>query len=160
MSDEEAIQSAYLEASLGKISPDEFWGKVNIPSELEDSFLSRHSLSSGILEILSHAKNNNVPVWCLSNDVGRWSSKLRTNLGVDEFLAGSIISGDFGVRKPDREIYEILIKNCGYKTRDLLFVDDRQKNVIAAQGLGINSLLFEPDIGFEGASRWITQCAL
>ena len=46
--DEEAIQSAYLEASLGKISPDYFWKQVDVASELEDEFLSRHTLNPGM----------------------------------------------------------------------------------------------------------------
>jgi hypothetical protein len=47
-SDEEAIQSAYIEASLGKIDPDEFWAQVNMPPESENDYLSRHSLNPGV----------------------------------------------------------------------------------------------------------------
>ena len=124
---EKVIQSAYLEASLGKISPDEFWNRVDVASGVEDEFLSRHSLNPGITELLFQAKGNGISVWCLSNDVGRWSDKLRKNLGIEEFLNGSIISSDVGVRKPDKEIYEILIQSSGYKIEDILFVDDRVK---------------------------------
>jgi len=157
-SSEEIIQSAYLEASLGKISPEAFWIQVNVSPDLEDAFLSRHSLNPGILELLSQASDNAVPVWCLSNDVGRWSRKLRSNLGIDRFLAGSIISGDVGVRKPDREIYDVLVEASGHKAEDLLFVDDREKNVLAAREAGIKSTLFKPEDGFESASNWISEC--
>jgi len=158
--DEEVIQSAYLEASLGKISPDEFWNRVDVASELEDEFLSRHSLIPGITELLSLTKDNGVPVWCLSNDVGRWSDKLRKNLGVEKFLNGSIISGDVGVRKPDKEIYEILIHSIDCKVGDIMFVDDREKNVVAAQELGIETIMFEPESGFSEAKKWISQRGL
>jgi hypothetical protein len=47
-SDEEAIQSAYIEVSLGKIDPDEFWAQVNMPPESENDYLSRHSLNPGV----------------------------------------------------------------------------------------------------------------
>lgn len=158
--DEEVIQSAYLEASLGKISPDEFWNRVDVASELEDEFLSRHSLIPGITELLSLTKDNGVPVWCLSNDVGRWSDKLRKNLGVEKFLNGSIISGDVGVRKPDKEIYEILIHSIDCKVGDIMFVDDREKNVVAARELGIETIMFEPESGFSEAKKWISQRGL
>ena len=158
--DEEVIQSAYLEASLGKISPDEFWKKVDVASELEDEFLSRHSLNPGITELMSLAKDNGISVWCLSNDVGRWSYKLRKNLGTEKFLNGSIISGDVGVRKPDKEIYEILIRSSGYKVEDILFVDDREKNVIASREVGIETVMFNPEVGFTDAKNWILRCAL
>jgi len=158
--DEEVIQSAYLEASLGKISPDEFWNRVDVASELEDEFLSRHSLIPGITELLSLTKDNDIPVWCLSNDVGRWSDKLRKNLGVEKFLNGSIISGDVGVRKPDKEIYEILIHSIDCKVGDIMFVDDREKNVVAARELGIETIMFEPESGFSEAKKWISQRGL
>ena len=158
--DEEVIQSAYLEASLGKISADEFWSQVDVASELEDEFLSRHSLNPGITELLSQAKGNSISVWCLSNDVGRWSDKLRKNLGIDKFLNGSIISGDVGVRKPDKEIYEILIHSSGYKIEDILFVDDREKNVIASREVGIETVMFDLKIGFTDAKNWISRRAL
>jgi FMN phosphatase YigB (HAD superfamily) len=158
--DEEAIQSAYLEASLGKICPDEFWNRVDVASELEDEFLSRHSLNPGITELLSLTEDNGISVWCLSNDVGRWSDKIRKNLGIEKFLNGSIISGDVGVRKPDKEIYEILIHSIGCKVEDVLFVDDREKNVIASHDAGIETVMFNPEIGFTDVKNWISRRAL
>lgn len=155
--DEEAIQSAYLEASLGEISPDGFWNRVNLAPDLEDEFLSRHSLNPGITELLSLAKDNGIPVWCLSNDVGRWSVKLRTNLGIENFLSGSIISGDVGIRKPDRAIYEQMIHSSGYKIEDFLFVDDREKNVTASRELGIETVMFDRESGFVEIKKWMSQ---
>lgn len=159
-SDEEAIQLTYIEASLGKIGPDEFWAQVNMPPESENDYLSRHSLNPCVLELLAFAKENKAPVWCLSNDVGRWSYKLRNNLGIEEYLAGSVISGDVGVRKPDRKIYEILVDHSGYKIDDLLFVDDREKNVSAARDIGIETALYRPEEGFSYAKSWISRRAL
>ena len=158
--DEEVIRSAYLEASLGKISPDKFWERVDLPSALEDEFLSRHTLNPGITELLSEAMSKGISVWCLSNDVGRWSDKIRNNLGIEEFLRGSVISGDIGIRKPDRGIYEALIQSSGFKIEEILFVDDREKNVVAARELGIETIMFEPEFGFSDAKKWISQRAL
>jgi putative hydrolase of the HAD superfamily len=149
-----------LEASLGKINPDEFWKQVDVASELEDEFLSKHLLNPGVTELLSQAKSNGISVWCLSNDVGRWSVKLRKNLGIEPFLNGSIISGDVGVRKPDREIYKILIASSGFEIEDILFVDDREKNVIASRKVGIESIVFKPGTGFTDAKNWISRRAL
>ena len=160
VSEEEVIQSAYIEASLGNISPDEFWCQVNLPLELENDYLSLHSLNPGVLELLAFAKESKVSVWCLSNDVGRWSNKLRNDLGIEGFLTGSIISGDVGVRKPDSKIYEILVERSGCEIRDLLFVDDRGKNVMAARDIGIESILFKPEEGFKNARDWISQRTL
>jgi putative hydrolase of the HAD superfamily len=155
--DEQVIHSAYLQASIGNISADEFWKRVGVAPALEDEFLSRHALNPGITELLSRAEDNGISVWCLSNDVGRWSDKLRKNLGIEEFLAGSIISGDVGVRKPDKEIYQILIHSIDYGIEDVLFVDDREKNVTAARKAGIETVMFNPETGFADATNWISQ---
>ena len=146
---EDVVQSAYLEASLGNIGTDEFWAKVGVDHKLEDAYLSRHCLSHGVKELLVTAQQRRIPVWCLSNDVGRWSRKLRENLGLETLLSGSVISGDVRVRKPDSRIYEELISRSGFAAAEMLFVDDRPKNVQAAQALGIESLQFDRDKGFN-----------
>lgn len=157
---QDVIQSAYLAASLGQISADQFWHQLNTPAELEDRYLALHSLNSGVLELLTLAKASGIPVWCLSNDLGRWSSKLRHRLGVENYLAGSIISGDVGARKPDRSIYELLVKRSGCEARNMLLLDDREQNVIAAQNVGIESILFTPQKGFNQAKLWLSEHAL
>ena len=156
---EAAVQAAYLNASLGTISPDEFWNRVGVPAELEDEFLSRHSLNTGVAELLDWSRDSEVPVWCLSNDVGRWSQKLRLRLNIEAYLQGSIISGDVGLRKPDRQIYQALIQASGFPVAELLFVDDREQNVLAARELGIKSILHDPRAGFTDARRWLSQRA-
>ena len=157
--DEAFIQAAYLDVSLGTIGPDEFWNQVGVAPNLEDEFLSRHALNTGVIELLDWCTDNKIPVWCLSNDVGRWSQKLRARLNIEAYLQGSIISGDVGLRKPDRKIYEALIEASGFPVEQLLFVDDREANVLAAHQLGIESLLHDPRAGFADARRWLSQRA-
>ncbi|MCU7811524.1 MAG: HAD-IA family hydrolase [Candidatus Thiodiazotropha sp. (ex Notomyrtea botanica)] len=157
--DGEVIRSAYLEASLGNISPDEFWKQIDLPSDLEDEYLSNQSLNPGVKGLLSQAKESGIPVWCLSNDLGRWSVKLRKTLGIEQYLSGSIISGDVGVRKPNKEIYKILLDSSGIRIEDILFVDDQEKNVTASREVGIKSILFKPEIGFTDVNKWISKRA-
>lgn len=72
-------------------------------------------------------------------------------------MSGPIINGNVGVRKPDKEIFEILISSCGFKLEEILFVDDREKNVIASREVGIETIKFLPDLGFTGVKEWISQ---
>jgi FMN phosphatase YigB (HAD superfamily) len=144
----DVVQSAYLDASLGNIEPDEFWARVQLDPAFEDEYLSRHSLSLGVMELLSTAQLNEIPVWCLFNDVGRWSHKLRKNYAIEELLAGTVISGDVRHRKPDSRIYKELLSRSGCSAEDILFVDDRPKNIQAAQALGIEAIQYFPRRGF------------
>jgi HAD superfamily hydrolase (TIGR01509 family) len=140
--DARTIESVYLQASLGIIDADDFWVRVGLDPAVEDAYLSKHRLVAGAREFLAGARQAGLPVWCLSNDVGRWSRRLREKLSVEPLLAGAVISSDAKVRKPDREIYERLLAASGYRPAELLFVDDRARNVAAAAAVGIPAVEF------------------
>ncbi len=154
------IESAYLEASLGVIDADEFWSKVGLDTSLENVYLLKHSLMSGVGEFLLKAKRSGIPVWCLSNDVDRWSRKLRATFNIEDLLAGAVISSEAKARKPDRRIYECLLDRSGYRVDELLFIDDRAKNVEAASALGIRSLRFSSKFGYEHLADEIQMSTL
>jgi HAD superfamily hydrolase (TIGR01509 family) len=146
--DARAIESAYLEASLGNIDADSFWTRVGLDPTVENAYLSQHRLSTGALEFLISALRAGLPVWCLSNDVARWSRRLRQTFGLEPLLAGAVISSDARTRKPDRGIYERLLTAAACLPSELLFVDDRAKNVAAAEALGIRAIRFTADYGY------------
>jgi putative hydrolase of the HAD superfamily len=150
--DARTIESVYVEASLGVIDADAFWMRVGLDPAVEDAYLSRHRLAPGAREFLTSAQRANLPVWCLSNDVGRWSRRLRETLGLQPLLAGAVISSDAKVRKPDRGIYERLLAATGCRPAELLFVDDRAKNVASAAAVGIPAIEFTGSDVYERLS--------
>lgn len=145
--DVQAVGSAYLAASLGTLSADDFWRAVGLDPDVEDAYLSGHALVPGAVDLLESARRVGMPVWCLSNDVERWSRKLRARLGIDALFAGAIISSEVGVRKPDPAIYRCLVDRSGFEPQTLLFVDDRPRNVDAAIAAGIPAVRFDPGAG-------------
>ena len=140
--DARTIESVYMQASLGVIDADAFWVRVGLDPAVEDAYLSRHQLVTGAREFLASARQAALPVWCLSNDVGRWSRRLREKLDLERLLAGAVISSDAKVRKPDRGIYEQLLIATACRPAELLFVDDRAKNVAGAAAVGIPAIEF------------------
>lgn len=52
-----------------------------------------------------------------------------------------VISGDIGVRKPSRRIYEHALRTAGVGPAEAVFVDDFEHNVAAARRLGIEAIL-------------------
>jgi HAD superfamily hydrolase (TIGR01509 family) len=143
------IESAYLAASLGELSAAEFWRVFDLPEVIEDAYLQEHSLRDGATEFLDWARQQQIEVACLSNDVGRWSEKLRSTFKLTEKISTWVISGDVGVRKPDPKIYQMYLDIARLKPDRVLFVDDRIKNVQAAARVGLQTALFaarEPDL--------------
>ena len=139
------VTARYTEASLGWIDADAFWRSLGLPPGVEDDYLSAHRLTDGVLDFLALARDSDIDVWCLSNDVSRWSIKLRERFGLDGFFSGFVISGDIGHRKPSTAAYRFLLDRLG--TTPQLFVDDRPRNVAAARNLDIPSVCFGPGCG-------------
>lgn len=170
-SDVQEILRLYSAASIGSISSAEFWTSAGIDPALEDEYLLRHRLSEGLIAFLDEMSSREMELWCLSNDISEWSRKLRERFRLDRYFRGFVISGDTGTRKPDPAIYLTLLQQSGYFPRDVVFVDDRLRNVEAAKALGINSVLFNPAPQesqghrhtivrtFAGLSDWLTRLA-
>jgi len=72
------------------------------------------------------------------------SVKLRKRFSLDRYLLGFVISGDTGIHRPDRAIYVHLLGRSGFQAKDVVFVDDRVRNVSAADAPGISSVLYNP----------------
>lgn len=134
------MATLYEKASLGELDADGFWLALGLDPAVEDDYLARHQLSEGVLAFLDFAGGAGIDVWCLSNDVLRWSAKLRRRFALDRLFAGFVISSDIGHRKPAEQAYRCLLDRIG--TTPELFVDDRPPNVNAARLLGIPSVCF------------------
>ena len=140
--DKKTIEDLYTRASLGEFSSEQFWCKVGVDYNLEDEYLDRHQLSVGLLDFLSLIKNKvRAPIYCLSNDVSEWSIKLRKKFQLNQYVEKWFISGDLKIRKPSSGIYDILIRDANVKPAQILFVDDREKNIAAANEFGIQTVL-------------------
>ncbi|MBQ8439614.1 MAG: HAD-IA family hydrolase, partial [Clostridia bacterium] len=62
--------------------------------------------------------------------------------GLDKYFKNKIVSGDVHCRKPDQKIYDIALKQIQAEANECLFIDDNINNILSAQKLGINSILF------------------
>lgn len=74
--------------------------------------------------------------WYLSKDVHI------SNKGINSFNP-VIVSCDVGIRKPNIEIYKLLIKRCKCKANEILFIDNREFNLKPARKIGIKTILYK-----------------
>jgi FMN phosphatase YigB (HAD superfamily) len=142
--DVQEVIRLYNAASIGRMSSAEFWTSCGIDPALEDEYLSMHRLTDGLLEFLNEMRSRGIELWCLSNDISEWSAKLRGKFGLESYFRGFIISGDVGARKPDPAIYHCLLEKARIRPHNVLFVDDRFRNIETAEAIGICSILFAP----------------
>ena len=96
----------------------------------------------GTVDVLADLRAAGVRLVALSN----WSAEMfPVALERFDFLAwfeGIVISGEVGVNKPDRRIFEHLIQQLGIEADSALFVDDSPANIGAATDLGFRAIQF------------------
>ena len=96
----------------------------------------------GTLDVLTELRVAGIRLLALSN----WSAEtFPVALEQFDFLAwfeGIVISGEVGMNKPDRRIFEHLADRFGIEPAAAVFVDDSVANVDAARRLGFRAIQF------------------
>jgi putative hydrolase of the HAD superfamily len=95
-----------------------------------------------LLEYMRSLRARGFRMAILTNNVREWEPLWRAMLPVDEIFDLVVDSGFVGMRKPDREIYELTLERLGLPAQECLFVDDTDVNVEAARELGMSAVHF------------------
>jgi HAD superfamily hydrolase (TIGR01509 family) len=93
----------------------------------------------GLLERLSA---RGVPLYCLSNMPASTFRYLQDRHSFWDVFRGVVISGDVKMMKPDREIFEYLLRRYELTAGQTIFVDDHLPNVYAARAAGLHAIQF------------------
>lgn len=97
----------------------------------------------GSVDILRQLKQAGYRLYGLSNHS---AEKLPVTLRKFEFLGwldDMVISGQVGLLKPDRAIFNLLLDKTGHSPEECIFVDDLVENVAAARQLGMAGIQFQ-----------------
>lgn len=90
--------------------------------------------TEALLTVLSHRYR----LGCFSNNNELWGIGVREKLGM---LDDYFLSHEIGMRKPDLPAYEYVIQQLDIEPDRILFFDDFEQNVMAAQKVGMNAFL-------------------
>jgi 2-haloacid dehalogenase len=97
---------------------------------------------SGTVDVLAELRAAGVRLIALSN----WSAEMfpiaRARFDFLAWFEGIVISGEVGVNKPDRRIFEHLAAQFEIEPETALFIDDSPANVDAASALGFRVIQF------------------
>lgn len=81
----------------------------------------------------------------VTNNVLELKEHWRGMLPVEELFDFVIDSSEVGMRKPNPQIFRKALEEGGYTAEQVLFLDDFEGNVTAAEALGIRSILVDGD---------------
>jgi len=65
-----------------------------------------------------------------------------------------IVSCDVGIRKPNKEIYQLAVKRLNLSPHEILFVDNQKWNILPAKKLGMNTILFKSNKQLFSDEKW------
>ena len=95
------------------------------------------------LALLERLSARGVPLYCLSNMSCDIYAHLRERHSFWGAFRGIVISADIRMMKPEREIFEFLLRRYGLAAEETVLVDDHAPNVEAARALGIHPVWFK-----------------
>lgn len=60
-----------------------------------------------------------------------------------KLMDGIVVSGTEKLIKPDKKIFQLLLDRYALTAEKCMFIDDSEKNVLAAKGVGLNGIHFK-----------------
>ncbi len=95
-----------------------------------------------VVDLLGKLKGAGYPLYVLSNWPAEKFALVRPQYPFFEWFDGMVISGEVGMVKPDRDIFELLLERVDRPAGECLFIDDHVSNINAARELGFQTIQF------------------
>jgi putative hydrolase of the HAD superfamily len=94
------------------------------------------------VRLLRSLQARGIPLYCISDMPVPVYDYLRRRHDFWSAFSGIAISGELGIMKPGREIFEHLIKRYGLAPSSSVFIDDVVANVEGARAVGLHAFQF------------------
>lgn len=99
----------------------------------------------GMEELLAELKELGYGLYLLSNATVR-QPEYFGKLGFNRYLDGGVVSAFFKVLKPQKEIFDVLLRKYDLRAEECFFVDDYGANVESARFFGMPGAVFYGDV--------------
>jgi HAD superfamily hydrolase (TIGR01509 family) len=118
------------------------------PSQIDKAFAQARASLQPDAAIVTFLKNLRkrlpIKIYAMSNvaneDFASLADKMDSSLFDHVFTSGS-----HGTRKPELDFYRQVLQQIGMKPEQVVFVDDKHENVLAANEIGVRGLVFDND---------------
>jgi putative hydrolase of the HAD superfamily len=117
--------------------------------DIWDVFMSMAENGGGLREDLvgyvSTIRAAGLATGIITNNVAEFRDHWRGMLPVAELFDFVVDSSEVGMRKPNPAIFEKALTISGFRAEQVIFVDDFEGNVLAAEAMHIRSILVDGD---------------
>ncbi len=112
-------------------------------SEFAATWFGGLRVNEQLLERLRPLRSAGYRLAICTNNVREWEPIWRAMLPVQETFDVVVDSSAIGIRKPDREIYELTLERLEVTAPEAVFIDDVPANCEAARELGMRAIHFQ-----------------
>ncbi len=95
-----------------------------------------------MIELMAALRAEGYRMALVTNNVREWEPRWRAMAPIDEIFELVVDSAYVGMRKPDPEIYGLALQGLGLPGEECLFIDDLERNCVAAQEAGMQAVVY------------------
>lgn len=131
----------------GKKNPDQALEELEIATGVPKDQISPQMdketvINKPLLNLINELKKK-YKIGLLSNSDAGWLDLILIKHNLKEYFDEIVSSSAVGFIKPQPEIFQIMLDRLKVKPTEIIFIDDRLKNIEAAKALGIDAILYE-----------------
>ena len=145
--DTKLVKKYYEDYKVDRIDRKAFWSGVGFDnfSSQEKRFLGNINFKQGVFDMLGLLKKR-YKLALFSNIPKEWGHYLEEKFGFKDIFDVAIFSGDHGLKKPEREIYELLLGRFQYiNPTNIYFVDDDLEDLKTGKEFLMKTIWLESD---------------
>lgn len=145
-----AYGKEFKKCLLGQMKVDDFLEKLRDKKEFSDiSYILKsdnlketYPLIKNNFEYIKNLKKRGYKLYLLSNITEDSYFYINNLIDIDSIFKGGIYSYKENLIKPDYNIYNLIVDRFKFDKSETIFFDDKEKNVIAANKMGLKSYVF------------------
>lgn len=145
--DQSRVKSAYEYFNTAQINEQQFWQLLDVSNaeKIRHTFLQSFKVDTDLLAVIDSLQTT-YRFAIVSNLPPDWADELTSIHRLEKNFSPLVFSGHVRLKKPQPEIYQILMSQTSIKAEQILFIDDKLENLQAAYQLGIKTVYFQKDI--------------
>ena len=117
-----------------------------VAAEVYKNWIYNIPETEGMRSLIEEIKEKyGVRLYILSN-ISKGFSEHSSEIPILGYFDKCIMSADYGVVKPSREIFDLLCRECGIRKEESIFIDDSPKNIAGGKAFGLHTYLFDGDV--------------
>jgi putative hydrolase of the HAD superfamily len=141
------------EYKLGKLTDDDFWTwainkwGLNISvKDIIDLMIKGYEINGEVEKVVKAVRKIGYKTLICSNNFPARINGLQKRFNFLDNFDVAVYSFTVGAAKPNRKIFEELVKRSGFKPEEIVFADDDEEKLSGAKDVGIQAFVYK---GFD-----------